>query len=120
MRPAILKPPMLATVDLHQFAGRLAPVAGLMNAASGAACGQPQPSLDHPKAKGLAAENDPVQLAQLLGRQGRAEIPVALANDRQSLGANLLGLAPVAGTTTALRIRPAAPSARYALNSRNT
>src|ERR1700693_1430017 len=103
LRPAILKPPMLATVDLHQFAGAFAPVAGLMNALQALLAIEPQPSLDHPKAKGLAAENDPVQLAQLLGRQGRAEIPVALANDRQRLGANFLGLASVAGATTALR-----------------
>ena len=34
-----------------------------------------------------------MQLAQLLGRQGRAEIPIAFANDRQRLGANSLGLA---------------------------
>ena len=93
LRPAILKPPMLATVDLHQFAGALAPVAGLMNALQALLAIEPQPSLDHPKAQGLAAENDPVQLAQLLGRQGRTEIPVALANERQRLGANLLGLA---------------------------
>ena len=103
LRPAILKPPMLATVDLHQFAGAFAPVAGLMNALQALLAIEPQPSLDHPKAKGLAAENDPVQLAQLLGRQGRTEIPVALTNDRQRLGAKLLGLAPVAGTTAALR-----------------
>src|ERR1700693_3132083 len=103
LRPAILKPPMLATVDLHQFSGAFAPVAGLMNALQALFAIEPQPSLDHPKAKGLAAENDPVQLAQLLGRQGRAEIPVALAHDRQRLGANRLGLAPVAGATTAVR-----------------
>src|SRR5271169_5525956 len=105
LRPAILKPPMLATVDLHQFAGAFAPVARLMNALQALLAIEPQPSLDHPKAKGLAAENDPVQLAQLLGRQGRAEIPVALANERQCLGANLLGFASVTGATTALRYK---------------
>jgi hypothetical protein len=31
LRPAILKPPMLAAIDLHQLADTLAPAAGLMN-----------------------------------------------------------------------------------------
>src|ERR1700693_4855824 len=59
LRPAILKPPMLATVDLHQFSGAFAPVAGLMNALQALFAIEPQPSLDHPKAKGLAAGNEP-------------------------------------------------------------
>ena len=44
-----------------------------------------------------------MHLAQLLRCQGRAKVPIALANDRQRLGAELLRLAPVARTTTPLR-----------------
>ena len=44
-----------------------------------------------------------MNLAQLLGRQSRPEIPVMLANDRQRLAANRLGLAPVAAATSSLR-----------------
>src|SRR5450759_4264842 len=94
---------MFASIDLHQFTDAFAPVTGLVNAFQALLAVEPQPSRDHPCAHRLAAENDPVQLAQLLGRQGRTEIPVALTNDRQRLGAKLLGLAPVAGTTAALR-----------------
>jgi hypothetical protein len=61
------------------------------------------PGRDHPQPQRLAAENDLVLLAQLLGRQGRAEIPVALANDRQRLGANRLRLTPIAGATASFR-----------------
>ena len=103
LRPAILKPPMLAAVDLHQLADALAPVAGLMNPLAPLLAIEPQPVFDHPQPQRLAAERDPVHLAQLLGRQGRAEIPVALANDRQRLGAKRLGLAPVARATAPLR-----------------
>src|ERR1700730_5532268 len=44
-----------------------------------------------------------MHFAQLLGRQRRAEIPIAFANHRQRLGANCLGLSPVAGAAAALR-----------------
>src|SRR4051812_44943595 len=103
LRPAILKPPMLAAVDLNQLANALAPRTGLVNLFQALLAVDPQPIRDHPLAQRLPTERDRVQLAQLLGCQGRAEIPVTLANDRQRRGPKLGGLAPVAGTTTPLR-----------------
>jgi len=103
LRSAILEPPVLAAVDLHQLADALAPVTGLMNLLAPLLAIAPQPVGDQPQPQGLAAERDLVHLAQLLGRQGRAEVPIALANDRQRLGAELLRLAPVARTTAPLR-----------------
>src|SRR5215208_874202 len=103
LRPAILKPPMLAAVNLNQFANALAPRTGLVNAFQALLAVNPQPIRDHPLAQRLPTESDPVQLAQLLGCQGRAEIPITLANDRQRRGPKLGRLAPVAGTTTPLR-----------------
>src|SRR6476661_3128223 len=42
-------------------------------------------------------------LAKSIVAQGRAEIPIAFANDRQRLGAKSVGLGWVARTTAALR-----------------
>jgi hypothetical protein len=42
-------------------------------------------------------------LAQLLGRQGRAKIPIPLADDRQNRAPHLLGLAPVTAVAASLR-----------------
>jgi hypothetical protein len=47
-----------------------------------------------------------MNLVQLLGYQGRTEIPVALANDCQHLAAQRLGFAPVARTIASLRDQP--------------
>src|SRR6516164_1306773 len=79
----ILKPPVLAAVNLHELANAVAPGAGLMNALSPLLAIEPQPSLDHPQPQCLTTERDPMNLAQLLGRQRRSEIPVPLADDRQ-------------------------------------
>src|SRR4051794_26245239 len=94
---------MLAAVDLNQLADALAPRTGLVNPFQALLAVDPQPLRNHPLAQRLPAESNPVQLAQLLGCQGRAEIPITLANDRQRHGPKLGGLAPVAGTTTPLR-----------------
>ena len=83
LRATILKPPVLAPVDLHELADAIAPGAGLMNALSPLLAIEPQPSLDHPQPQCLTTERDPMNLAQLLGRQRRSEIPVPLADDRQ-------------------------------------
>src|SRR3954451_11018453 len=94
---------MLAPVDLNQLANAVAPRTGLVNAFQALLAVDPQPLCDHPLAQRLPTKSDPVQLAQLLRRQGRAEIPITLANDRQRRGPKLEGLAPGAGTTAPLR-----------------
>ena len=73
---------MFAAVDLHQFADTLAPMAGLVDMLSPLLAVSPNPGRDHPQPQCLAAERDPVPLAQLLGRQSWTEIPIPLANDR--------------------------------------
>jgi len=99
---AILKPPVLAAVDLHQFAHAVAPGAGLMDTLSPLLAVEPQPGLDHPQSQCLTTERNPMNLAQLLGRQGRTEIPIPLADNRQHRFPQRLRLAPVAATTSAL------------------
>jgi hypothetical protein len=73
LRPAILKPPMLAAIELNQLADALAPRTGLVNPFQALLAIDPQPICDHPLAQRLPTESNPVQLAQLLRRQGRAE-----------------------------------------------
>ena len=102
LRPAVFEPPMLAAVDLDQFANAVAPRPRLVNLLALLAIA-PQPGFDHPLAQRFAANRDPVILAQLLGRQGRAKIPVPLADDRQNRAPQRLGLAPVARPTAATR-----------------
>src|SRR3954452_2770891 len=94
---------MLAAIDLNQLADTLAPRTGLVNPFQALLVVDPQPIRHHPLTQRLPTERDRMQLAQLLGCQGRAEIPVTLANDRRRRGPKLSGLAPVAGTTTPLR-----------------
>jgi hypothetical protein len=62
-----------------------------------------QPSLNHPQPQCLTTERYPMNLAQLLGRQSRAKIPIPLANQYQRCSPQRLGLAPVAATTSSLR-----------------
>jgi hypothetical protein len=49
LRTAILKPPVLAAVDLHQLADAVAPGARLMDALSPLLAIDPQLGLDHPQ-----------------------------------------------------------------------
>src|SRR5512133_3566068 len=103
LRPAILKPPVLAAVNLDQLANAIAPVPGLMDTLPPLLAIEPQPRFNHPEPQRLTAERDPMNLAQLLGRQGRAEIPVPFSDDRQCRVPKRLGLAPVATATSSLR-----------------
>ena len=63
LRTAILKPPVLAAVDLHQLANAVAPGAGLMDPLSPLLAIDPQLGLDHPQPQGLTTERDPMNLA---------------------------------------------------------
>jgi hypothetical protein len=56
-------------------------------------------------------------LAQFFSRQGRAKIPVPLADDRQNRSPQRLGLAPVAATPRCFEIKPVGPAVRYAFNT---
>src|SRR6516225_6846317 len=94
-RAAVLKPPMLAAVDLHQLANAVTPRPRLVDALALLAV-SPQPGFDHPLAHRFPAKGNPMILTQLLGRQRRAKIPVPLADDRQNRAPQRLGLAPVA------------------------
>ena len=83
LRPAILEPPVLAAVDLDQFADALAPRARLMNPLLPLLAIKPQPVGDHPLPQGLAGDRKTALGGELLGSQGRAEIGIVVAHDPQ-------------------------------------
>src|SRR5262249_4911883 len=56
LRATILKPPVLAAVNLHELANALAPGAGLMDALPPLLAIEPQPILDHPQPQCLTTE----------------------------------------------------------------
>ena len=84
LRTAVLEPPVLGTVDLHQFTETIASSAGLMDALQPVFPANPNTGADHPLPQGLDAEIQAVKLGQLLGRQGRAKIGVALTHNAQN------------------------------------
>jgi hypothetical protein len=73
---------VLTAVDLDQLVDAVAPVARLMDVLSPLLAIAAQPGFDHPRPQRLTTESYSMHLAQLLGRQGRAEIPVPFPNDR--------------------------------------
>ena len=101
-RPAVLEPAVLAAVDLHQLAQAVAAVAGLVDPPAAGLARHPQAGLAHPLPQRLARQPQVVGLGQLLGRERRAEVGVALAHDRERGLAHRSRQAPVA--------RPAAPA----------
>ena len=62
LRAAILKPPVLAAVNLHQLANAVAPGARLMDALSALLAIDPQLGLDHPQPQCLTTERNPMNL----------------------------------------------------------
>ena len=82
-RATILKPAVLAAIDLDQLAQVLAAMPRLVKAL---ALGprQPEPSLDHPGAQCLARHPQSVALLELLSRQGWAEICIMLPHKGQN------------------------------------
>jgi hypothetical protein len=98
----VLEPPMLAAVDLHQFADALAPRPRLVDAFALLAIA-PQPVSDHPLAQGLAGDRKAVLGGELFGGQGRAEIGIVLAHDPQHRRADRLSRLTVARPAALLR-----------------
>src|SRR6516162_8733914 len=83
LRATILKPPVLAAIDLHELAKAIAPAAWLMWGGQTMAAVDPQTRRDHPATQRLARDRAAVHLRQLLRRQCRTKISVSFANQRQ-------------------------------------
>jgi hypothetical protein len=97
---------MLATVDLNELAQAVAPVARLVHGLGPGLPLDPEPGRDHPLAQRLVRNRQIVQLGELLGREGRPEIGVALAHDRQRRRADLVRQSAVARPATPPRRQP--------------
>jgi hypothetical protein len=82
-RRVILRPAVIGGVDLHQLAQALVTQARLVKRPALTAR-QPQPVLNHPGPQRLARYRKPMLLRQLLGRQRRPEVGVALADQGRS------------------------------------
>jgi hypothetical protein len=83
LRAAVLEPPVLGTVDLHQLTQTIAPCPRLMNALQPVLPPNPKAGADHPLPQRLDAEVQTMKLRQLLHRQGRTKIRVAFAHNGQ-------------------------------------
>src|SRR6266446_4495352 len=83
LRTTVLEPPVLGAVDLHQLPQTITPRPWLMEGFQSVLPPNPNTGADHPLPQRLDAEIQAVKLGQLLGRQGRTKIGVALAYNRQ-------------------------------------
>src|ERR1700722_2095710 len=82
-RTAVLEPPMLGTVDLHQLTQTITPCPRLVDALQSVFSPNPKTGADHPLPQRLDAEVQAMKLRQLLRRQGRTKIRVAFAHNGQ-------------------------------------
>ena len=85
LRAAILEPPVLRAVDLDQLTDALPAIARLVDPSAALHPIRPNAGVEHPEPQRLAADDDTVDLAQLLGGQRRAEIGVLRADQLQHL-----------------------------------
>src|SRR5277367_4144381 len=83
LRTAALEPPMLGAVDLHQLTQTITPCPRLVDALQSVFSPNPKAGADHPLPQCLDPKVQAMKLAQLLGRQGRTKIRVALPHDSQ-------------------------------------
>jgi hypothetical protein len=81
LRTAVLEPPMLGAVDLHQLTQTITPRPRLVDALQAVFSPNPQAGPDHPLPQCLDAKVQAMKLRQLLRRQGRTKIGVALAHN---------------------------------------
>ena len=102
-RSAIFEPTMLGAVDLDQLADAVASIPGLVDLAAALPSILPQALGDHPAAQRLAGNGQVVQVAELLGRQRRAEIGVPRLDDVHGGLAQVRRRPPVARPATLLR-----------------
>jgi hypothetical protein len=110
LRTAALEPPMFGTVDLHQLTQTITPCPRLMDALQSVFSPKPKAGADHPLPQCLDPKVQAMKLAQLLGRQGRTKIGIALPHDSQHGLAEHRTQSPVAGPATLARNQPIRPA----------
>src|SRR3954469_22341540 len=109
---AVLEPPMLGAVDLHELAYAVPAIARLVHGLEPLLAVAPETVSQHPLPKRLDPEMDAVSLSQLLAGQRRAEVGVVGLDQGQDLGPQRRRIATIAGLGAACRDqrrRPALP-----------
>ena len=101
---------MLGTVDLHQLTQTITPCPRLVDALQPVFSPNPKAGPDHPLPQCLDPEVQAMKLAQLLGRQGRTKIGIALAHDGQHGLAEHRTQSSIAGPATLARNQPIRPA----------
>ena len=96
---AVLKPVMLAAVNLNELAGAIAAVAGLLDTLATLHTGLPNAIFDHPLSERLDRHPKAVQLEELLVGQRRAEIRIPRPDDAQGLLTQPVGQGVIALAT---------------------
>src|SRR6185437_4266510 len=94
---ALLEPRMLAAVDLYQFTETGAPRPGLVDRERSLFARDPQARIAHPAPHGFLRETDAVAFPELLARQRRPEIGIALTHQRHGPRAQFDRQFPVTG-----------------------
>ena len=102
LRTAALEPPVFRSVDLDQLAHAVPAIPRLVHRPQPGAAILPQTRRDHPLPNRLARQVNAVKLRELLRRQRRAKVRVALPDDADHFGTQSRPIATVA--------RPATPS----------
>ncbi|MCY1301281.1 hypothetical protein D9M70_508840 [compost metagenome] len=85
-RRPVLEPAVVAAIDLDQLAEAGAAVPRLVHLGRAQLPGDPEAGVDHDPAHRLGGQVDAMALAQLLGRQRRAEVGVAVADQAAHAG----------------------------------
>lgn len=99
---AVLEPPVMRTVNLHQLAKAVTSAAWLENPFLALPARNPDASLGHPLPQRLLGHRDPMQFGQLLARQCRTEIQITFADQIQRRIAKFLAMAPIARSRSLL------------------
>src|SRR5437762_12918885 len=94
---AVLEPRVLRAVDLDELAETGPPGPRRLAAPQALRPGHPEAHRRHPPAKRFNGEGEAVLLGELLMREGRAEVDVSLAHERQRLLADRGGQLATAG-----------------------
>ncbi|SOZ34500.1 transposase [Cupriavidus taiwanensis] len=105
-RRAFLKPAVIAAINLNQFAIAGAPITRLIDLERALFARYPQAGNHHQPPDRFLRQSEPVCFAQLLGRQGRAEVGIVFPDQAERCGFALARQTVVAGSAALARDQP--------------
>jgi hypothetical protein len=97
---------VIAAIDLHQLAQARATVSRLMQLRRPLFAGNPQPGLTHPAPHGFLRQHHAMTLGELLARQRRPKISIALTHQRHASRTDIHRQFAIAGLPTPRRNEP--------------